>query len=59
MYVRFWQNLDSIDCLLGGLEISILLMQLRFCQHLDSATCSLGGLPDPDLICVRKVLVEC
>ena len=55
MYARFWQNLDSITCLLGGLEMSTLLMYVRFGQSLVSFTCLLGSLTGLDFAYVRTV----
>ena len=34
MYVRFGLIFDSITCLLGGLEMLVLLMYARFCKPL-------------------------
>ena len=58
MYVRFGQNLDSFDCLLGGRRMWILLMYVRFGQNTVSVTCLLGGLQHLDFAYVRKVLAD-
>ena len=58
MYVRFWQNIDSITCLLGDLKMLILLMCVSFWQKIDSVTCLLGSLTSLDFVYVRKVLHE-
>ena len=59
MYVRSRQNLNSITCLLGGLNMWNMVMYGRFWQYLDSVTCLLGSLPNLDFAYVRKVLAEC
>ena len=58
MYVRFCLNLNSITCLLGGLEILILLVYVSFLQNIDSVTCSLVSPTSLDFAYVRKVLHE-
>ena len=56
MYVRFRLNLDSMTCLLGGLEMLILHMYVRFWRNIDSVTCLLGSLTSLDFAYVRKDL---
>ena len=58
MYARFWQNIDSMPCLRGGLQMMILLMYVRFGQNIDSVTCLCGRLHNLDFAYVRKVLAE-
>ena len=58
MCVRFWQNVGSIVCLLGGLKVMILFMYVSFWQNLESISCLRGRLPNLDFAYVRNVLPD-
>ena len=36
MCASFWLNIDSINCLLGGLKMKMLVMYVTFWQNIDS-----------------------
>ena len=58
MHIRFWQNLDSITCVLGIIKLLILFMCVRFWQNNDFATCLLGSQNTLDVAYVHKALAE-